>query len=138
MQEPDIHKLTINIQILIISQNKKRKKRVSSFSSITASLLESHSNIPKAIEQYTHDATVATITSESTHLVSTILIWSALFFLLFFFSLLLWFFCCLQSRVLECYILPNQETLTNFLLPLPRVWLNFKSLKAIDNTHPGG
>ena len=53
------------------------------------------------------------------------------FFLLFFFSLLLWFFHCLRSRVLECYILPNQETLINCLLPLPRVWLNLKSSKQL-------
>ena len=54
----------------IISQNKKtkKKKKVSSFSSTAASLLESHSNLPKAIEQHTHDATVATITSESSRL----------------------------------------------------------------------
>ena len=101
-------------------------------------MLESHSNVPKAIVQHMHDATVATITSESTHLVSTILIRSALFFLLFFFSLLVWFFRCLQSRVLECNILPNQETLINCLLPLPHVWLNLKSSEAIDSTHTSG
>ena len=69
MQKPDIHRLTINIQIFqqLSYQKKKRKNGVSSFSSITASPQESHSNVPKAIEQHTHDATVATITSESTH-----------------------------------------------------------------------
>lgn len=70
MQKPDIHKLTINIQIfqqLSYPKKKREKKGVSSFSSITASPQESHSNVPKAIEQHTHDATVATITSESTH-----------------------------------------------------------------------
>ena len=56
--------------LTIISQNKKRKKKkkkVSSFSSIATSPLEYHSNVPKAIRQHTHDATVATITSESSH-----------------------------------------------------------------------
>ena len=54
--------------LTIISQNKKRKKKVSSFSSIAANTLESHSNVPKAIVQHMHDATVATITSESSHI----------------------------------------------------------------------
>ena len=71
MQEPDIHKLKINIEIFQQLSHKikweKKKKRVSSFSSIAASPLESQSNVPKAIEQHTHDATVATITSESSH-----------------------------------------------------------------------
>ena len=69
MQEPNIHKLKINIQIFQqLSHNIKwEKNRVSSFSSIAASPLESQSNAPKAIEQHTHDAMVATITSESSH-----------------------------------------------------------------------
>ena len=54
--------------LTIISQKKReKKKRVSSFSSIAASPQEFHSNIPKAIEQHTHNATMATITSESSH-----------------------------------------------------------------------
>ena len=70
MQEPDIHKLKINIEIFQQLSHKikwEKKKGVSSFSSIAASPLESQSNVPKAIEQHTHDATVATITSESSH-----------------------------------------------------------------------
>ena len=70
MQEPDIHKLTINIQIFqqLSHKIKREKKKVSSFSSIVANTLESHSNVPKAIVQHMHDATVATITSDSSHI----------------------------------------------------------------------